>query len=376
MRTRQALADELRAAGRLEDAASHYAEMLRLNPGDNQGVRHALLGIRLEQADAAAAADLLDRYDDDVLASSLWARVLERFLAGDRRGANRALRRARRRNRHVERELLSPQPVHPMEQSYALGSEAEAAVARHDLGRAWRRNRRALDWLADGGPSTTAEEHRAAVASYASPVASLLTRGEPRRKLTSSIWRDAAPTDLTAADVPELIRMATDMSLHESPVDASWAPLHAWRALAALRATEAVGPLTDLARDLYGEDWVADELPYVLAALAPASLAPLGALLADRDAEAEARGLAARALEHAVAVDPTTRGSVCEALLAELRRFRENRSTVNGSVIASLVGIDPEAAHDALALIREAFQERYVDEDITGSLEDVVERLT
>jgi hypothetical protein len=48
--------------------------------------------------------------------------------------------------------------------------------------------------------------------------------------------------------VPELIRMALDEDLHWADTESAevWAPLHAWRTLAQLRAEAAVEPLIGL----------------------------------------------------------------------------------------------------------------------------------
>jgi tetratricopeptide (TPR) repeat protein len=48
MRARQGLAQCLWEAGRREEAAEHYREMLRLNPNDNQGVRYSLATLLLD----------------------------------------------------------------------------------------------------------------------------------------------------------------------------------------------------------------------------------------------------------------------------------------------------------------------------------------
>ncbi len=62
MRARLGLAHCLWSAGRREEAVQHLQDMLRLNPGDNQGVRYTLAGFLL----------FLDR-DDDL------ARLLQQY---------------------------------------------------------------------------------------------------------------------------------------------------------------------------------------------------------------------------------------------------------------------------------------------------------
>lgn len=48
MRARHGLALCLWEAGESKKAIEHYTEMLRLNPGDNQGIRYVLAGCLLE----------------------------------------------------------------------------------------------------------------------------------------------------------------------------------------------------------------------------------------------------------------------------------------------------------------------------------------
>src|SRR5437763_1053966 len=81
---------------------------------------------------------------------------------------------------------------------------------------------------------------------YLPPVDKLLTYGAIA--LTEPAWPDyVGELGLGPAQVPDLIRMATDHDLRfeEVPGDdiAFWGPVHAWRALGQLRALEAAAPL-------------------------------------------------------------------------------------------------------------------------------------
>ena len=66
MRARAGLAECLWAAGERAAAIGHYRDMLRLNPNDNQGLRHVLTSWLLATGDHGALEDLLAAYDDDV----------------------------------------------------------------------------------------------------------------------------------------------------------------------------------------------------------------------------------------------------------------------------------------------------------------------
>jgi hypothetical protein len=79
-------------------------------------------------------------------------------LAGDRKGAARALTVARKQNPFVELYFsgLGRMPE-GLPESYSLGSEEEAIICFENLGAAWAKHQSALFWLLDrlhgGGPS-------------------------------------------------------------------------------------------------------------------------------------------------------------------------------------------------------------------------------
>ncbi|HWS98455.1 MAG TPA: tetratricopeptide repeat protein [Candidatus Methylomirabilis sp.] len=160
MRAKAQLAELLRSDGKGVQAMHQYEGLLELNPNDNQGVRYPLLGCYLAHGRLQAAAKLLHDYDGDIMAVYPWGRVLERFLSGDRPGATKALKQARRVNRFVELYFsgLAPVPTE-MPDTYALGSEEEAIVCFDCLATAWTKHLPAMFWLMDrlhgGAPPRT-----------------------------------------------------------------------------------------------------------------------------------------------------------------------------------------------------------------------------
>jgi len=103
MRAYAAVAEVSWALGDRAGAIAIYTEMLCLNPGDNQGVRHLLAMCLLEERKSDAQAslqDLLQRFPEDAAANRAYSQALLHFhLAGEpTEQANQALSAALRAN--------------------------------------------------------------------------------------------------------------------------------------------------------------------------------------------------------------------------------------------------------------------------------------
>lgn len=148
MRARNELADLLLRMGRENEAIAHFEALLDLNPSDNLGVRHPLLGRYLAKDDLKRARRLLRKYKESSSAVFYWGRTLERFLSGDLRGAEEALRDARARNRFVEVYLTGLKRAPSLlPRHYIDGSDDEALVCLDAIGEAWDKHPEALAWL-------------------------------------------------------------------------------------------------------------------------------------------------------------------------------------------------------------------------------------
>lgn len=150
MRARERLASELRDAGRLDEAAAEYAEMLTLNEGDNQGVRYELLPLLLAQGRLDDARALMKSYNDDCQWNVVfaWGRVLERLLSKDEAGSAQALAAARKQNGHMEAYLKGHRKLPKnLPDSYSPGSKEEALCYAGALLLAWKAHPAASAWL-------------------------------------------------------------------------------------------------------------------------------------------------------------------------------------------------------------------------------------
>jgi tetratricopeptide (TPR) repeat protein len=149
MRARNRLAFCLRDAGRLEESVSEHEGMLELNPNDNQGMRYGLLSLYLESDNLAGADRLFKRYDELKFSTVFaWGHVLSLYLAGDVKGAEKALRQARKQNAHAEGYFSGLKRLPPrIPDRYSTGSVEEAVIAWEIMAPAWERHPAAQAWL-------------------------------------------------------------------------------------------------------------------------------------------------------------------------------------------------------------------------------------
>lgn len=153
MRARMGLGQTLREMGDLDGAIGHFADMLRLNPNDNQGVRDLLATCYLEADRREDLQLLLDQYGDSATAMWAYTRVLLEFRrSSDSAATRKQLASALETNRHVPDYLLGRRrmPRH-LPQYVGFGDENEAVVYVAENANAWKTSTGALEWLATAG---------------------------------------------------------------------------------------------------------------------------------------------------------------------------------------------------------------------------------
>ena len=187
-------------------------------------------------------------------------------------------------------------------------------------------------------------------------------------------WLDYRQFGFTEEHVPDLIRMSVDPALHLADNDSSevWAPLHAWRALAQLGATEAVRPLLELLDDQSGDDWIHEDLPLVFTMIGSAILPELIEFLHDAERDFYGRITVASALKDMALAETDRRGEVVAALSQALSHWRENERGLNAFLIGYLADLEAVAV---APLMEEAFLGKQVDISINGDWEDIQIRL-
>lgn len=149
MRAREGLAETLWDRGLRDEAVTHYRDMLRLNPNDNQGIRYLLLNCLLFLGRDQDAAELIATYEEDGSAAWTWSRTLLAFRrSGNCTQSRDALSGARSDNQYVAPLLLGDQKMpRRLPDYYSWGDKNEAVVYVNGAAPAWAAAAGALDWL-------------------------------------------------------------------------------------------------------------------------------------------------------------------------------------------------------------------------------------
>jgi len=165
LRAMEGLAGMLWRMGRREESIARYRQMLRLNPGDNQGMRYVLLGLLLELERDPQAEALLAANKEDTSAAFEYTRALLLFRRSPKSAAaSRRLRAALAGNPHVPAYLtLAKRVPSELPDTIGWGDESEAVAYASQFLNFWRRTPGAIAWLT-GTPQAeagaTAQESR------------------------------------------------------------------------------------------------------------------------------------------------------------------------------------------------------------------------
>lgn len=149
MRARLGLARVLKEMGRTDEAVAHLRDMLRLNPGDNQGNRYLLLHMLLGAGQDEEAAALLDDYAEDGMAEWSYGRALVAYRQnGASDQAGELLAAALKRNAFVPAYLLGRRRIpKQLPARIGFGDNNEAIAYAADYKEIWKQTSGAIDWL-------------------------------------------------------------------------------------------------------------------------------------------------------------------------------------------------------------------------------------
>jgi hypothetical protein len=201
--------------------------------------------------------------------------------------------------------------------------------------------------------------------NYQTPVSELLTYGHP--KIASDWVNYSQEFGLKSENIPELIRLATDLSFNDLNHEESpevWAPLHAWRALSEFgpEASSAVAPLLGLLTEMEEDDYFLDEIPLIMGKIGPAAISEIEKLLHCNSQELWTQGFFATDSLEAIAKEhPETQERIFDIAIRQLDNYRHNAHALNAFLICLLCDLENA---DALPLLEKAFFEGKVDVDV------------
>ena len=148
MRARLGLAHLLWSGGRREEAVQHLQDMLRLNPGDNQGVRYTLASFLLFLDRDNDLIRLLQKYDEPSATWEYTKALLVFRQHGNTPEARKLLTQAKKTNRHVPGYLTGENfPPAGRPGYYSPGDENEALNYVSGFLAAWKFTPGAVAWL-------------------------------------------------------------------------------------------------------------------------------------------------------------------------------------------------------------------------------------
>jgi|SRR5579883_520816 len=211
--------------------------------------------------------------------------------------------------------------------------------------------------------------------TYPPPVDKLLALGWPDLDQHQVDYRSLG---IDPEQIPQLLRLLQDEELlaaaetAQNEDDPRWyARIHAWRALAQLRAQEAIEPLLDMvAENAVGDewsDWVTEEVPTTIAQIGPQALPALQARLRQLSSHGDVSMAYTRVLEQIAEKNPETRAEVVAELCRMFETAATNNAEANGFILAALLDLK---AVEAWPAIEHAFATGNVDEFIAGGIDD------
>ena len=187
-------------------------------------------------------------------------------------------------------------------------------------------------------------------------------------------WMDYQAKGVGPEHVGDLVRLAIDPEQFTGDPDGTevYGPIHAWRALAQLRAAKALEPLLGLLDYLNKEsdDWMMTDMPEVLGSLGPTALPRLAEFLADPGKGQYPRWTVGNAIVHLAKGQPELREECVGVLTRQLERSSagEEDPEVNGFLVSQLIDLK---AVESAPVIERAFATGNVERFIAGDWEDV-----
>jgi len=185
----------------------------------------------------------------------------------------------------------------------------------------------------------------------------------PSHKSASNKWPNYIEIfGFESEDIPELIQMATDPKIYKENESAT---IHAYRALAQLKAEAAMEPLFSLFQ--LEDDFIENDLPDFYALLGEKSI-PLLIKKAQDPFSTNDRQSAVETLGFIAEKFPARKSEIISELVKILEMFEENSPVLNGITVAVLIDLK---AKDALPTIKKVYDRNCADIMMCGDYKAV-----
>jgi hypothetical protein len=202
-------------------------------------------------------------------------------------------------------------------------------------------------------------------------------KGDPR---DTWHWHQGDPDYVTEfglqpGHISALVEIARKWAENDEPPEDEWsAPVHAWRALAQLRAVEVVEPLLAMQNrlDERGDQWYLEEFHDVFGVIGAPAVAALSAYLADRNNTEFPRISTANGLCEIGKRHPEMRPQVVDVLASQLAEHEPGVYALNGSLVGYLADLK---AVESAEVIERSFAAGVVDEMVSGDWTKIREEL-
>jgi len=133
----------------MPEEKQNLEELIKINPGDNHGVRTLLINHYLRTGDDSKALELAHAYPEDILVDLKFGEVLAHYRLGHQKESEALLRKAHYEHQLIARTLWRKRVKQPDldPHSVTMGGEDEAWLYRTDMRGVWESTPGALQWL-------------------------------------------------------------------------------------------------------------------------------------------------------------------------------------------------------------------------------------
>lgn len=190
-----------------------------------------------------------------------------------------------------------------------------------------------------------------------------------RSRFGQETWHEYLQAGFDQSHVPDLIRILDDPTVYGSEFnDTAMAPIHAWRILAELKATEAVPTLISMLHRIDDEDdeWIGEEFPNVFSKIGTVSLEPLESYARNPRKGEFARICTFRAISRIGVDHPAQRAKCVETLTDILQAYEINDLSINAFLISALSDLN---AMESFDVVRAAYEKDRVELSVQGDVD-------